>query len=70
MSDLKVLKKINVTKKKENPKTLSTEVTWKYYIEYSIEYIKIKLLNKNNKFKNNNNCQVIKRGSDCAVGKA
>ena len=45
---------LNGTDKKENPKTLVTEVTWKY----SIEYIKIKLLNKNNKFKNNKNCQV------------
>jgi hypothetical protein len=45
---------LNETNKKENPKTLPTEVTWKYYIEY----IKIKLLNKNNKFKNNKNCQV------------
>ena len=43
---------LNGTNIKENPKTLVTEVTWKY----SIDYIKIKLLNKNNKLRIRN-CQ-------------
>jgi len=57
---------LNETKKNENPKPPYTFYTWKYYIEYSKEYIKIKLLNKNNKFKNNNS-SVISVVSDIKI---